>query len=126
MKKRIISFLLCALMVLQLLPIELMPNSSSIADAASTTAYSMASDSDIQSKAVGTTFDGTTWLQMSGSPTLTIIDNGGVKAISVTSRTSDWYCLDLKNLTTLSDGSNYTIKVTGRTAEDAKMKLSQT
>lgn len=125
MKKRMVSFLLCVLMVVQLLPIDFLPKSTSIASAASTTVYSMSTDSDIQSKAVDTTFEGSTWLQRSGSPILTIVNNGGTKSISITGRTADWHCLDLKNLTILPDGSSYTIKVTGRTAEGTKMKLSQ-
>ncbi len=120
MMKRVLSLLLCALMVVSLLPIGLQT-----AKAESTIVYSMASDIDIQCRNIDDTFEGTTWLQRAGSPMLTIVDNSGIKAISVTGRTSDWYCIDLKNLTTLPDGFDYSIKVTGRTAADAKMKLSQ-
>jgi GH35 family endo-1,4-beta-xylanase len=121
MKKRVLSLLLCALIVVQFLPIGLQS-----ANAVATTAYSMATDTDIQSKTVSTTFSGITWMQQSGSATLTIVDNGGAKAISVTGRTSDWNALDLKNLTTLPDGFDYTVKVTGRAVVGAKMKLAQT
>jgi GH35 family endo-1,4-beta-xylanase len=120
MKKRGLSLLLCALMLVQFLPCGLQS-----ANAAATTAYSMASDSDIQGKDAGATFEGTTWLQRAGSPTLTIVDNGGVKGISVTHRTEDWHCLDLKNLTTLPNGFDYTIQVTGRTVAGTTMKLAQ-
>lgn len=120
LKKRGLSLLLCVLMVLHFMPIGLAG-----AGADSNTVYSMMSDPDIQGRAIGDTFEGTTWLQRSGSPTLTIVDNNGSKAISVTGRTSDWYCIDLKNLDSLPDGFDYTITVTGSTAEGEKMKLSQ-
>ncbi|KNY27793.1 endo-1,4-beta-xylanase [Pseudobacteroides cellulosolvens] len=121
MKKRVLSLLLSVLMVVQFLP-----SSLSSADALTTSVYSMASDNEIQGKAVGDTLEGTTWLQKAGSPTLTIVDNGSGKGISVTGRTQDWHCTDLKNLTTLPDGFDYTITVTGHTYAGAKMKLAQT
>lgn len=120
MKKRVLSLILCALMAVQILP----PNLSR-AYVSTTTVYSMASDNDIQGKAVGHTFEGTTWLQQTGSPTLTIVENNSVKGISVTNRTQDWHCIDLKNLTTLPVGFDYTITVTGHTVSGTKMKLAQ-
>jgi GH35 family endo-1,4-beta-xylanase len=85
----------------------------------------MASDNEIQGKTVGDIFEYTTWLQMSGSPKLTIVNNGLVNGFSVTDRTNDWYCIDLKNLTTLPDGFDYNITVTGHTVAGTKMKLAQ-
>ena len=124
MKKRVLSLLLCVLIAL-----PSFTGSLSVANAASSDiVYNMAADTEIQSKAVSTTFAGVTWLQNSGSPTLTIVDNAGAKAISVTNRTQDWYSIDLKNLSsvpTLPVGYNYAIKVTGRTTAGAKMKLAQ-
>ncbi len=120
MKKRTLSKLLFVMTAVLFLVGSL---SSAFAD--SNTAYSLATDNDIQGKAVGATFEGTTWFVRSGSPALTVVDKGGVKGISVTGRTRDWDCIDLKNLSTLPDGSDYTIKVTGRTVAGAKMKLSQ-
>lgn len=120
MKKRVFSLLLCVLMVVQFLPSSLSSANESI-----TTVYSMASDNEIQGKTVGDIFEYTTWLQMSGSPKLTIVNNGLVNGFSVTDRTNDWYCIDLKNLTTLPDGFDYNITVTGHTVAGTKMKLAQ-
>jgi|GEM_PF-283488 len=121
MKKRVLSLFLCVLMVVSSLTFSLQS-----ANAESTTVYSLASDSDIQGKDAGTIFQGTTWLQQSGSPTLTIVANGGVaKSINVTGRRNDYDAIDLKNLATLPDGFEYTVKVTGRTGQGAKMKMSQ-
>jgi endo-1,4-beta-xylanase len=77
MKKRVLSLLLCALII-----VPSLTGALSSANAAVTTACSMVSDNDIQSKAVGATFEGNTWLQKAGSPTLTVVDNDGVKAIN--------------------------------------------
>ena len=114
--KNLRSVLLCVLVCVALIP---------GVHADSITAYSLASDTDIQGRAAGATFEGTTWLQRSGSPALTVSVNGALKAIRVTGRTRDWDCMDLKNLATLPGGYDYVIKVTGRTVAGAKMKLSQ-
>lgn len=111
--------MLCVMMVLHFMPVALLS-----ADDLHVV-YSMTEDNEIQGKEISSTFEGTIWLERCGSPTLTIIDNGGYKAISVTDRTEDWHCIDLKNLISLSDGFEYTIMVTGISAVGAKMKLSQ-
>lgn len=121
MKKRVLSLLLCVLMVLFNMPVGLLS-----VGAESNIVYSLAVDPDIQNQAIGDTFEGTTWLQRAGSPTMTIVDNNGAKAISVTNRSQDWYCIDLKNLDSLPSGFDYTVKVTGSTVEGTKMKLAQT
>ncbi len=87
--------------------------------------YSLGTDADLQTKAVGYTFEGTTWLIRSGDPALTLYDAGGAKGIKILGRDQDWDCIDLRNLDSLSEGADYTIKVTGSAAVGAKMKLSQ-
>jgi hypothetical protein len=120
MRKRGFSILACVMTGLLFLIGGL-----SSAFAQSNIVYSLATDTELQSKAVGYSFEGTTWFVRSGAPGLTLVDNGGVKAIRVYARNVDWDCIDLKNLATLPAGGDYTIKVTGRSVEGAKMKLSQ-
>ena len=57
MKNRVLSLLLSVLMMVQFLP-----SSLSSANELTTSVYSMASDNEIQGKAVGDTLEGTTWL----------------------------------------------------------------
>ena len=126
MKKKALSLFLCMAMVISFLAVS--PQS---AHSESDIVYSLATDNEIQNKSAGDTFEGTTWLQRAGEPTLTIGEKDGVKIISVTGRGEDWHCVDLKNLTSLPDGYEYTIKVTGTVTgatddDKVKMKLSQT
>lgn len=121
MERRMRSLLLHALMGVLLLTGGL---SGAYAD--SVPAYSLATDTDIQGKAVGAMFEGTTWLLRSGSPALTVYDNGGAKGIKISGRSQDWDCIDLRNLASLPAGFDYIIKVTGRAIAGDKMKLSQT
>jgi GH35 family endo-1,4-beta-xylanase len=105
--------------------ILLLAGGLSAASAAPAVAYSLATDADIQGKAIGANFESTTWFIRSGSPGLTIVDVKGVKGIKIIGRSQDWDCIDLKNLSSLPDGFEYTIKVTGHGIGGDKMKLSQ-
>jgi endo-1,4-beta-xylanase len=121
MKKRNTAKLLCAMM-----SVLFLIGAFSGAYADSNTVYTLASDTEIQGKAVGATFEGTTWLLRSGTPSLTVYDNNGVKGIRIVGRSQDWDCIDLRNLAGLPAGYEYTVKVTGTAIPNAKMKLSQT
>ncbi|MGI6669235.1 MAG: endo-1,4-beta-xylanase [Acetivibrionales bacterium] len=121
MKKKALSLLLCMVMIMSFLAAA-----PQCAGAESDIVYSLSEDNDIQGIDDGDTFNGTTWLQQAGDPKLTIQEKDGIKIISVTERQSDWYCVDLKNLTSLPDGYKYTITVTGCTDQGVKMKLAQT
>lgn len=121
MKKRHFSNLMCVTMSVLFLIGTL---SGAYAD--SNAVYSLSSDTDIQGKAVGATFEGTTWLLRSGTPSLVVFDNNGVKGIKIDGRNQDWDCIDLRNLASLPAGFEYTVKVTGSAVAGAKMKLSQT
>src|SRR5512133_1938150 len=105
--------------------ILLLTGGLSAASAAPAVVYSLATDADIQGKAIGANFESTAWFIRSGSPGLTIVDVKGVKGIKIIGRSQDWDCIDLKNLSSLPDGFEYTIKVTGRGIGGDKMKLSQ-
>jgi GH35 family endo-1,4-beta-xylanase len=120
MKRRVLSMALRAMTVILVLTGGL---SSVFAD--SVTVYSLATDKDVQDMAVGKTFESSTWFIRSGSPALTIADNKGAKAIKIVGRNQDWDCIDLRNLDSLPDGFEYTIKVTGHGIAGDKMKLSQ-
>ena len=87
--------------------------------------YSLSTDADIQGKAVGSSFESTTWLIRSGDPTLSIVDVRGAKGIRIVGRDVDWDCVDLRNLASLPDGFTYTVTVTGRAEANEKMRLSQ-
>lgn len=87
--------------------------------------YSLAQDAEIQGMAIGSTFEGTDWLQRSGDPALTIYNKGGTKAIQVLGRDVDWDAMDLRNLQNLPAGFNYQIVVSGTGQAGGKMKLSQ-
>ena len=84
--------------------------------------YSLATDSELG--AVGSTFQGSGRFLGAGAATLTIVDNGGNKAIQVSGRSEDWHSLDIRNFSRLQEG-NYTITVTGRAESGATVKLSQ-
>jgi endo-1,4-beta-xylanase len=97
----------------------------SAAYAAPSVAYSLATDADIQGKAAGSTFESSAWFIRSGSPALTIVDKNGIKGIKIVGRSQDWDCIDLRNLSSLPNGFDYAIKVTGHGIAGDKMKLSQ-
>lgn len=120
MKRSVLAVLLRAMTAILLFTGGL---SSAYADSA--TVYSLATDKDIQDMAVGKTFESSTWFIRSGSPALTIVDNKGVKGIKIVGRNQDWDCIDLRNLDSLPNGYDYTIKVTGHGIAGDKMKLSQ-
>jgi len=86
--------------------------------------YSLATDEGFQNSIVGLSGDGmavlgeTPYLQNSGSPSFTIVDNpvGSGNALRVHGRTADWHTIDLMidNMETNPSANTYTIRVRGR------------
>lgn len=85
--------------------------------------WSLLTDAEFQSLAVGTTGDGaavfaTPYLQNAGSPMFTVVNNpvGAGNALRVHNRTADWHTVDLHlgNMGVNLAANTYTIRVRGR------------